>query len=294
MHPRLPTCGGGIPLSPGSNVYLDLRGTGVLVISSVSDCRTDGTSVTYFPSDAYVSIGGLGGTLALLESPGLAGFLGHPDSSAAPGATTTAQTPVTIPGPWGVYQTGGRCTGQSADALSFNVSAYNVSPSQTDIMASVDNLADLPVSLIAPRRLSVEILDASNSTLWSATMPDLPTVLPNCTDARLTFTWNHATLAGQYTAEMAVGGVQYEASGGAFTERVSPVTHAFGGTTSETAAAYQRPQGHPASALESALPFVSKSTVPIYLPARLPSSEVAPCVKTGGAPRLSNSLPSLR
>ena len=167
--------------------------------------------------------------LGILVLAGCGPTSGNTAAHRALASTTTAQAPVTIPGPWGIYQTGGHCAGPSTAALSFNVSPYTASQSETDIMASVDNLAALPVSLIAPRRLSVKILDAHNATVWSATMPALPTVFPNCTDARLTFTWTHATLTGQYTLELAVGDVQYQTSIGAVTEHVSPVTHVFDG-----------------------------------------------------------------
>ena len=172
-----------------------------------------------------VGCGTTNGNTAARQAPPRSASLSS--SSTSPGSTTTVLSSVAVPGQWGIYQTGGHCTTRPTDALSFNIAPQDASHSETDAVASIDNLSSLPVSLIAPRDLSATILDANNATIQSVTMPALPTELPGCSDARLSFTWSHGTISGRYTLELKVGSVRYETSSAAFTEHINPITHAF-------------------------------------------------------------------
>lgn len=148
-------------------------------------------------------------------------------SASAQVSRTTVQPAAKVPGQWGIYQAGRHCAARPRDALAFHIASYHVSRSEADVTVSVDNRAALPVSLIAPRRLSARILRAHNATVQSLIMPTLPTELPGCAAARLTFAWSHGAIAGEYTLELAVGVVRYETSSGAFTEHIPRVTCAF-------------------------------------------------------------------
>jgi hypothetical protein len=80
---------GADPLPLDAAVYLDIRGPGIVVISSMLSCRTspstaNGTTYAYTMSSTHVAIGGPALVLGYLLSPPLATFLRQAPQEASP------------------------------------------------------------------------------------------------------------------------------------------------------------------------------------------------------------------